>query len=177
MTSFRFSAGASSSLDELAPWLRIAHRYDGLRELDDQGELAETVRHFFKNTSYPWGLVTKKTPWCSAFACTVFQTLGIPHPRSARARDFVRSPHFVKLKRPVRGAVCVFERRVAGRPNDQAAHVTFCDRDLVSVQQQELACFGGNQDNGACLRRQNLEGLIAALWPQGWPLPPGAELE
>jgi uncharacterized protein (TIGR02594 family) len=168
---------SSSSTADLCPWLRIAHRYDGLRELDDLGELNDTVRHFFKNTGYPWGLVTKKTPWCSAFACTVFQTLNIPHPRSARARDFVRSPHFVKLKRPVRGAVLVFERHVPGKPNDLHGHVTFCDRELVSPHQVEAYCFGGNQDNGACSRRQKLEHLIASLWPKGWPLPPGAELE
>lgn len=161
---------------EFCPWLRIAHRWDGLRELDDAGELSPTVREFFRATRYPRELVNKKTSWCSAYACTVFELAGVPHPRSARARDFLSSPHFVHLRAPVRGCVLVFEREVGGIVSDTYGHVGFCDRSLVSLHQQEVQCFGGNQDNAVCGRRKKLEHLIASLWPKGWPLPPGAEL-
>lgn len=161
---------------ELCPWLRVAHQYDGLRELTDAGELSDTVRDFFRSTRFPRELVNKRTAWCSAFACTCFELAGVKHPRSARARDFLDSPHFVRLKRPVRGALLVFERFVAGKVSDDAGHVGFCDRDLVSPHQLEVACYGGNQRNAACMERKKLQHLIATLWPKGWPLPPGAEL-
>lgn len=166
----------SSSTADLCPWLRIAHRWDGLRELDDAHELNPVVREFFRVTRFPRELVNKRTSWCAAFACTVLELAGVPHPRSARARDFLRSPHFVTLKHPVRGCVLVFEREVGGVVSDIYGHVGFCDRDLVSLTQLEVVCFGGNQDNAACARRKKLEHMIAPLWPKGWPLPPGAEL-
>lgn len=166
----------SSASDEFCPWLRIAHRWDGLRELDDLGELNPVVREFFKVTRYPRELVNKRTSWCSAYACTVLELAGIPHPRSARARDFLSSPHFVALRAPVRGCVLVFERSVGGLVSDIYGHVGFCDRDLVSPSQLDVMCFAGNQDNAVCGRRKKLEHLIASLWPKGWPLPPGAEL-
>lgn len=156
---------------DLCPWLRIAHRYDGLRELDDAGNLSPTVRDFFRNTKYPRELVDKRTPWCAAFAATCFEVCNVPHPHSARARDYVDSPLFVHLRSPVRGAALVFER---GRPGALTGHIGFCDRDLVSPLQLEVACFGGNQDNGANMRRKKLAELIATLWPKGYPLPPGA---
>ncbi len=161
---------------EYCPWLRIAHRWDGLRELDDAGELNSVVREFFRATRYPRELVNKRTAWCSAFACTVLELAGVPHPRSARARDFLNSPHFVALRAPVLGSLLVFERSVGGLASDTYGHVAFCDRGLVSAAQTEVVSFGGNQDNAVCGRRKKLEHLIAALWPKGWPLPPGAEL-
>lgn len=164
-----------SGSHEFSPWLRIAHRYDGLRELDDSGELNPTVRDFFRNTRFPRELVTKSTAWCSAFVCTVFEISGVPHPHSARARDFLRSPLFVELRAPVLGCVLVFERTV-GLTHDLYGHVAFCDRSLLSAQQLDVVCFGGNQDNAACARRKNLATLVASLWPKGYPMPPDAVL-
>jgi uncharacterized protein (TIGR02594 family) len=166
----------SDNGEEFAPWLRIAHRWDGLRELDDLGELNATVREFFRATRFPRELVNKRTAWCSAFACTVFELCSIPHPHSARARDFLDSPHFVALRAPVRGCLLVFERSAGGLASDLYGHVGFCDRTPLSATQADVVCFGGNQDNAACARRKKLEHLIASLWPKGWPLPPGAEL-
>jgi uncharacterized protein (TIGR02594 family) len=162
---------------ELAPWLRIAHRWDGLAELDDAGELSPTVRDFFRVTRFPLELVNKRTSWCAAFACTVCELAGIPHPHSARARDFLDSPHFVKLRAPVLGCLLIFERAVGGTVSETYGHVGFCDRELLYAQQDDVMCFGGNQDNRACSRRKKRAGLIACLWPKGWPLPPGAQLE
>lgn len=161
---------------EHCPWLRIAHRYDGLRELEPDGSLNSTVRDFFKCTRYPRELVTVKTPWCSAFACTVFELCGVPHPFSARARDFLGSPHFVTLKHPVLGSLLVFERSVPGVASDKHGHVAFCDRALVTPTQPEVVAFGGNQDNAVCSRRKKVDHLIATLWPRGFELPPSAEL-
>lgn len=167
----------SSSSTDFAPWLRIAHRWSGLRELlDDSGELNPTVREFFRATRFPSELVNKRTSWCAAFVCTVLELAGVAHPHSARARDFLASPHFVPLVAPVRGCVLVFERSVSGVVSDIYGHVAFCDRDLVSPTQAEVVAFGGNQDNAVCARRKKLEHLIAPLWPRGWALPPGAEL-
>jgi uncharacterized protein (TIGR02594 family) len=165
------------STPDFAPWLRIAHRYDGLRELLDDGQLSPTVRDFFRATKYPRELVTTKTPWCAAFACPVFEICGVPHPHSARARDFLKSPHFVALRAPVLGSLLVFERHQPGTlASDTYGHVGFCARALVSPHQLEVQCFGGNQDNAACARRKKLEHLIASLWPKGHPLPPDAVL-
>jgi len=161
---------------EHCPWLRIAHRWDGLRELDDTGELNPVVREFFRVTRFPRELVNKKTSWCAAFVCTVLELAGVPHPRSARARDFLASPHFVHLRAPVLGCVLVFERTVGGVVSETYGHVGFCDRAPLSAAQLDVVCFGGNQDNAACARRKKLEHLIASLWPKGWPLPPGAVL-
>ena len=161
---------------DFAPWLSIAHRYDGLRELLQDGTLNPTVREFFRGTRFPVELVHEKTPWCAAFACTVFEISGVPHPRSARARDFLHSPHFVKLVSPVLGSLLVFERSTPGLASDRYGHVGFCDAALVSVHQLEVSCFGGNQANAACARRKKMEHLIAPLWPKGHPLPPAAVL-
>jgi uncharacterized protein (TIGR02594 family) len=162
---------------ELAPWLRVAHRYDGLRELDEAGELSPTVRAFFKNTSYPYGLVTKKTPWCAAFVCTVLQTVGVAHPRTARARDFLSSVHFLHIREPVIGALLVFDRKIAGGAAQTLhGHIGFCDRALLSSSQRDVMCFGGNQDNACCARRQPLDHLIGVLWPRGHDVHPSAVL-
>lgn len=159
--------------NEFAPWLGIAHRYDGLRELEPDGTLNPTVRDMFRNTRFPRELVNVKTAWCGAFACTVFEIAGVQHPHTARARDFIGSPLFVHLQFPVLGSLLVFER-ASGLQSDKTGHVTFCDRSLVSPSQLEVQCFGGNQDNAVCGRRKKLQHLIASLWPKGWPLPPDA---
>jgi uncharacterized protein (TIGR02594 family) len=155
------------------PWLRIAQRFDGQRELGDDGQLSQTVRGFFRATRFPPGLINERTSWCAAFVCTVLDLAGIEHPRSARARDFIAWG--TELKQPVRGAVLVFERTIGGKTSENHGHVAICDRDLVSPQQLEVSCIGGNQDNAVCSRRKKLEHLLSARWPRGWPLPPGAE--
>lgn len=165
----------STLQNDLAPWLRMAHRYDGLRELDEDGELNPTVRSFFRSTHYPMELVTKRTPWCSAFACTVFELCHVPHPHSARARDWLASPLFIHLREPVLGAVLVFDRQVTGT-DTLHGHIGFCDRALVSSHQTDVQCFAGNQSNAVCGRRQNLAHLIGVLWPAGYPVHPAAVL-
>lgn len=156
------------------PWMRLAHQYDGLSELNDRGELHPTVRLFFVHTRFPRSQITKRTSWCAAFACTVLARAGLEHPNSAKAYDFLDSPHFVRLRAPVLGALLVFDR-TPDNDRDQAGHVAFCDSERLSPL-LDVACLGGNQGNAVCTRRRTLEHLLAALWPRGQPLPPGAVL-
>jgi uncharacterized protein (TIGR02594 family) len=154
--------------DDYAPWLRTAKRFNGLREIDDQGELSPAVTEFFLCTRFPPALVNKRTPWCAAFVCAVLEQHGIAHPRSARARDFLGWGQ--ELLYPVPGAVLVFERGQMGKQG----HVAFCDLELATWNQSTVRVLGGNQDNAVCSRRYEVENLLSARWPVGWPLPPGA---
>jgi uncharacterized protein (TIGR02594 family) len=153
------------------PWMRIAQRYEGLRERTDDGKLAQVVRDFFRFTRFPPHLVNERTSWCAAFACTVLEIAGLESPHSAKARHFL--DWGLPLARPVYGSILVFSR--GPLEIDERGHVGFCARELV-LHAGDVACLAGNQDNAVCTRRKKLDRLLGVRWPKEWPLPDGAEV-
>ena len=180
------------------PWMRIAHEYEGLRELDAQGELNPLVRDFFRQTRFPLSLVNKYTSWCAAFVCTVLHRAGLRHPRSAKAYDFLDSPHFVRLRAPVLGSILVFDRTpdnekdelghaaragvLRGQPRQRGMHACAAGRSLdgKAVASGRGAATGSgarsmNDRDRALLGLLGL-GVLLTWWsslPRGLTLRPG----
>lgn len=144
-----------------APWMRVAHGHLGLHELTDAGELNPVVRGFFDHTNFPPALITKRTAWCAAFACTCLEEVQIVSPHSAGARHFETWGY--ALQRPVWGCIAVFRRGPdrTKRRGSPKRHVGFVD----TVGRGEALIFGGNQDNRAKLKPYPLADLVALRWP------------
>ena len=160
---------ASPELEQLyerAPWMRIAHLYRGTPELKG-GSLHPDVRHFFDATTYPRMLVTRITPWCSAFACSCLERSGYKSPHSARARAFLGWG--IGLAEPVFGSVLVFARG----PGKLSGHVAFADHD-PTLTAGLVSAFGGNQHNAVCPMRRSFGDVIGIRWPLAADLPVGA---
>ena len=124
------------------PWLAQAREYDGLSEKLPGGEPNPRIAEFFQATKFKQG--DADDAWCSAFMCHVFGELGIAHPHSARARDWLGWG--VPLIRPKLGCVIVFRRPDNVRATSYRkgfGHVGLWLRD-ASPRWAEV--YGGNQN-------------------------------
>lgn len=144
------------------PWITHARTFVGRTELVG-GKLSEWVRSLFRATRFPWAKITKTTPWCAAFVCTMLEAVGVRSPQTARARDFLRWG--IPLAFPVAGAVVIFAR------GPDAGHVGFA---LGPVEAGKVHVIGGNQGNRVSMDWRASADLLGVRWPQGWPLPPDA---
>jgi len=152
---------------KFAHWMPIARGYLGLPERLGDG-LNPEISTFFSCTRFPRDQITIDTSWCSAFACTVMQRAGLPHPHSAAARHWI--PWGRALLLPVYGAVLIFARGV----DQTRGHVGFSAQLLFHPDAREVSCLAGNQRNKVCIASHPMHTLLGVRWPVGVPLPPDA---
>lgn len=107
-------------------------------------------------------------PYCAVVVNAALERVGIPGTRSAMARSFETSRHFVKLKGPAYGAITTFWRgsRAAG-----TGHVGF----YVGQTENHIYTLGGNQGddfNESPFPKDGKSfGFVGYYWPASLPLP------
>jgi hypothetical protein len=139
---------------------------------------AQRVLAYYACTKLPSDLwVPTKTPWCAAFVCWVLEQSGIPHPHSARARDFASWGRACESKL---GAIVVLSRVVHGGdpapsprsgpwpmpsqqpPHNGLGHVGFL---LSANVRGHVFVLGGNQDNSVCVKAYESRHVLAVREP------------
>lgn len=136
------------------PWFELALQFLGTKELLEDGTLNPTVRGFFKHTSYDPELISKRTPWCSAFVSSMLEQAGIRSTRRANARSYVKWGHEAQL---ILGAIVILARG----DNPASGHVGF----YAGTAGDRILVLSGNQKNSVCIALYPRARLLAVRWP------------
>lgn len=105
-----------------------------------------------------------ETAWCAVWASAMLEASGIPSPKSAAARDFLKWGD--ELHEPMPGALLVFRRGL----DPKAGHVGF----YVGDSGGNYLVLGGNQGNRVSIAPVPKLDLIGIRWPSEEPLRPSA---
>lgn len=143
-------------------WFTSAKKEVGVHEVGDNG--GPDVRRYSE-----WGHCGGVgEPWCAMFANAMLEHNGIQGTRSALARSFEHSPHFVKLSGPALGCIVTFWR---GSPNSGLGHVGFYNGEKNGM----ISVLGGNESDMVRIEMLNSRaahfGQFGYYWPAGIPLP------
>lgn len=134
-------------------WLTIARSYLGEEEIPGPEDSA-FIMGCFSHTLYPLNQVRDEVPWCAAFICRVLEEAGEVSTKSARALSYL---NFGEESPLVPGALLVFQW-----PNGNH-HVTLLDH---VIDDHELACIGGNQQNRVKISIYLKRHLVACRFPK-----------
>lgn len=147
-------------------WMHVARELIGTKEIAGPKH-NPLVLEFFRSTSLKAS--ADEVPWCAAFVGHVLLAAGVKPTGKANARSYLTWG--AELKRPVFGCVVVFSR------GDNAAqgHVAFFVRSKPGTVER-LVVLGGNQANSVCEASYAADRVLSYRWPEGVPLPTGAEL-
>jgi uncharacterized protein (TIGR02594 family) len=131
-------------------WLEVARSQLGVTEAKNPG----TVVGYHQATRLR--AQSAKTPWCASFVSWCLEKVGLPNPRTARARDFA-TYGVATYAEP--GCIIVLDKMATDAGG--SGHVAF----LVGVEGADLLLLGGNQSNSVCIKRYPAERAIAYRWP------------
>jgi uncharacterized protein (TIGR02594 family) len=95
-----------------------------------------------------------ETPWCSAFVCWCFESVGIKSTRSAWSRSYLQWGY--PQDKPQIGTVCVFSR------GPTSGHVGF----YVSEDLEYISVLGGNQGDSVKISKYKKADLLGYRWPK-----------
>lgn len=141
------------SHDESPPWLKVARRELGVKEVSGPGSHPRILQ-YFRSTKYH--AQSDEVPWCAAFVCFCLEQAGIRSTHSARAADFAAWGNDCEL---VDGAVVVFGK--ADPDAGGSGHVAFC----VGVEGDSVLVLGGNQGNAVTVAKRPRSRIVAVRWP------------
>lgn len=118
-----------------APWMEVA-----IREAKQWAGTSESnitkIDNYHKEISVSGELDT--VPWCASFVNYALKDAGYPYEKSAGSQFPTWSKHFVKIDKPVYGALMVWQKGKQG-------HVAFAyGKDTISG---EVIALGGNQND------------------------------
>lgn len=164
---------ADKVLLETPRWLKHALELDGEAEIKGSQHNPKIV-NLFKLSYLPFN--TDETAWCSAMVCAVLELAGVRSTRNGMAKSYLNFG--IKLRRPKRGAIAVFDRGKPGTPWGHTAIITANDyvyKDNVAF----LPVFGGNQGDKAChkdyparkLCKDKQGEIVGIRWPEGERVP------
>ena len=145
------------------PWLRIAQQelQAGVREIPGSGNDTRVLEYHLAT-----GLQASQdsVPWCASIVSWCLGRAGVPHPASARARDFLRWGQPLSI--PAHGSVGIFQRGRGPQPGptvvDAPGHVGFL---VGEASTDELLVLGGNQSDRVCVRVYSVTALLSCRWP------------
>lgn len=107
------------------------------------------------------GIKDDMVPWCSGFACAIFEESGIRSPRSDAAKSWL--DWGFALTAPVTGCVVVFKR-----PGGYHVGVV-----LGQDKAGRLQVLGGNQGDKVSVAAFDRDRVVGYRWPTGHPVPGG----
>lgn len=140
-------------------WVDVARKYLGVREIPGKSH-NPVILGFWKLAKLA-GIKNDEIPWCSGFACAVFEEVGIRSPRSDGAKNWLTWG--LPLHLPVYGCVVVFKR-------PGGYHVGI----VIGVNSQgTLQVLGGNQDNAVTVASFGMDRVEGFRFPAGEPVPQG----
>lgn len=144
-------------MDRDPPWLELARRHMGLREIKGPQHAAEIVR-FWKDIRRG-GIKDDETPWCAAFVGSCLERSGFVSTRFESASSY--RTWGVKLDHPEVGAIAVV-------PRPGGAHVFFVvGRDGGG----DIVGLGGNQSDAVGFATFAKSQIQAYRWPADYPVP------
>ena len=103
-------------------------------------------------------------PWCAIFANAGLEASGIRGTRSALARSFEHSKHFVRLPGPAFGAITTMWR---GSPSAVAGHVFY----YLGENDRGVLALGGNQSDQVRKQYEPPARIVGYFWPASQPVP------
>lgn len=144
------------------PWVKEAGKYIGTREIPGKKH-NKVILNFWRLIGRPY--YTDEVPWCSGFACYVFERVGIRSPRTESARNWLGWNGGYRLDGPIPGCVVVFWR---GSKKGWAGHVGIVTRITKSGL---LVVLGGNQGDMVNERLFGRSKVLGYMWPRGVKVP------
>lgn len=142
------------------PWLTIAKREIGVRELPGE-RVNKRIVEYFSHTRLGGLAGDDSTPWCAAFVGFCLDTAGQKGTRRANARSYLDWGD--KLEEPRVGCVAVLWR---GSIESTAGHVGFF---IESPKTHRVILLGGNQNNCVSYQEYGTGRVLEYRWPKGVP--------
>jgi uncharacterized protein (TIGR02594 family) len=123
-----------------APWMAVAIE-EGKRWGGKNEKLITRERNYHREIDTIGNL--GNVPWCASFVNFCLKESNTPHEASASSQFANRSRKFIKIKRPVYGALLVMQNfNVKTNKFTGSGHVTFV---YAKVSDTIIAAIGGNQ--------------------------------
>lgn len=136
-----------------APWMPLARRFVGLKEIRGSKHEPEIVR-FFKESGFP-DVRDDETPWCAAFVNAMLLRAGYKGSGALTARSFVKLGE--KLAKPRVGCIVVVRRGASWQ-----GHVGF----FLEERGGFVRLLSGNQANAVTdTGWYPKEKIVAYRWP------------
>lgn len=137
------------------PWLTVARNEIGFRErFGNRGiERYVTLAH----------AGSPGDPWCAIFVNAMLESAGYPGTRSAAARSFEHSQHFVRLEGPALGCIVTMWRQSKA---SGLGHVFF----YLGENDKGLLALGGNQSDQVSIQYEPQSRIVGYWWPSSFRL-------
>ena len=103
-------------------------------------------------------------PWCAIFVNAMLESAGYPGTRSAAARSFEHSQHFVRLEGPALGCIVTMWRQSKA---SGLGHVFF----YLGENDKGLLALGGNQSDQVLVQYEPHSRITGYWWPSLYPPP------
>jgi uncharacterized protein (TIGR02594 family) len=138
------------------PWLIAARREIGFREQPGNRGIERYVTLAHAGSS--------GDPWCAIFINAMLESAGYPGTRSAAARSFEHSQHFVRPEGPALGCIATMWRQSKA---SGLGHVFF----YLGENDKGLLALGGNQSDQVLVQYEPRSRITGYWWPSSYPLP------
>jgi uncharacterized protein (TIGR02594 family) len=142
--------------DEAPKWYRLAESELGFHEV---GVNRGIERYLTAAQTGNLG-----DPWCAIFVNAMLEKSGVHGTRSAMARSFEGSGHFVKLSGPALGAIVTMWR---GSPQAGTGHCFFYDGE----NDWGIRGIAGNENDGVVRAYHDRSRITGYWWPVNEPHP------
>lgn len=141
------------TVDNSIPWYQLALKEKGTSEAKNP----ERVIWYHSHTSLKKADWKTKTSWCASFISTMLTDSGYKSLKTAWARSYLS--YGMKLAKPVKGCIMVFERNDPGGDS----HVTLWTGEEDS---NGYMCLGGNQRGDiVSIQEYPKSDLLGCRWP------------
>ena len=152
---------ATARLTVNVPWLNVAVKELGEKEIVGDEDNPRIVEYLHTTTLSERDAAQDETAWCSAFVNWCMKQVNAPRTRDAWAQSWLNWGQ--PLAEPRQGAITVFRRFRDG--SEIGGHVAF----FVEARGSKLLVLGGNQANAVCLREYDKNGATQKLLGYRWP--------
>lgn len=102
-----------------------------------------------------------QVPWCAIFVNAMLAGAGVKTSGSAMARSFAKHPDFVRIEKPMVGAVTV----IGSSRGPASGHVFFYTAENGLMFQ----ALGGNQNDSVSISMFQKAKLVGHFWPKAVP--------
>ena len=135
------------------PWLDVALKERGVREIPGRRDNAR-IEEYLETTTYPLpNYYIDEIPWCSAFANFCYIQCGIRGTNSAWSQSWLSWGREVDEQV---GALVIFHW------GGNRGHVSF----IYQIDEDGLFCCGGNQSDSVCLSYFSRNNIVGYRLPE-----------
>lgn len=143
----------------MIPWLDIARRYLGTKEIPGAKSNPVILQWITRFRGWVRSFYTSDDiPWCALFVGACLSEAGVSHTNSLAARSY--ETYGIALTQPSLGCIMVFTRNGGG-------HVGF----YLGERTDAYRILGGNQSDAVTETWVSKARHTATRWPAEWGLP------